>query len=228
MENIFLPDENLLFFVVFCLVLILFQVLTMNKYKKDIEILENENKNQQNTISLLMILINQNSSEEELINFIKENEISSLDLDDEYFINYYENVIKKGSPEAIGRHLIYIEKKLLGFFKYQAISEKLYYYLKKAIMRNISLSAMIVADSIKENNVYTEKCKNFILIAFSEKNKEIFPYNNEREKNVSSFLRLFFSELEKFHSLIYEKEIDLSKKREIEKQFVNIKFSLIV
>lgn len=72
--------------------------------------MENENKNQQNTISLLMILINQNSSEEELINFIKENEISSLDLDDEYFINYYENVIKKGSPEAIGRHLIYIEK----------------------------------------------------------------------------------------------------------------------
>ena len=76
MENIFLPDENLLFFVVFCLVLILFQVLTMNKYKKDIEILENENKNQQNTISLLMILINQNSSEEELINFIIENEFN--------------------------------------------------------------------------------------------------------------------------------------------------------
>lgn len=49
-------------------------------------------------------------------------------------------------------------------------------------MRNISLSAMIVADSIKENNVYTEKCKNFILIAFSEKNKEVFPHNNEREK----------------------------------------------
>lgn len=226
MENL----ENIVFFVygVCCFLVILISIMFIKQCVKKSEFIKCQDiiKNQQKIINLFTVLIQDNSEEEfSLINVIKKNEISSLDLDDEYFINYYSERIKKWDTETIGRHLIYLEKQLLGFFKYQSVGEKLHYCLKKAIIKNISLSAKITADCINKNNIYTEKCKYIILTAFSEKNKEIFPYNNEREKNVSSFLRLFLEKLEKSISLICEEETE-ENKRNIEMRFIGTIFFL--
>lgn len=227
MENTFL-NEGLLFFALFCLVLIVFEILTITNYNKDLKVLENKNKDQQNIIFLLTLLLDQNSSEKDLIDFIKENEILSLDLDDEYFINYYSERIKKHNPEDIGRYLFYLENQLLGFFKYQEISEKLQYFLKCAIIKNVSFSALIISGSIRVDNVFTEKCRKFILKTFSEKNKEIFLHNNESEINVSPFSKLFLKKLKIFVSSVYEEEINQSKKIEIKKQLIDIENYLSV
>jgi hypothetical protein len=218
--------ENLIYFInpfnfcVFFLFVIIFYFFSKS-YRKERELLEEEKKELQKTIYLQNFLLSSDDSNKKLVNIIKKNEIEELAINAEYFIDYYNAKIKKWNFEQVGQHLIFIESELLGFYKYQEVANQLQYFLKCAIIKNVSFSAKIVAEGIINDSEYSKKCELFILTTFKEKNKEVFPDNNNG-KNVSSFLSMFITKLREFCSSMYENPRNL----EIEKKFVDFMHSL--